>query len=258
MPSDIIISGENVGKRFQVFHSRLDTLKHIFSPSSAHTDEVWALRGLNFELRRGEGIGLVGRNGSGKTTLLQMLCGITMPTEGRITINGSIAPILALGSVFDTDLPGSENARLGCAVLGLSRRQTLERMDAIRDFASIGDYFEQPVRTYSSGMMARLAYAICVQAEADILILDEAFAVGDGAFMTKCIAHIRKFRERGGTLVFVTHGLGIMSEFCDRALWIDRGTLRKTGNVSDVVAEYAIALRDEPEHERRFMEAAEF
>lgn len=252
MPSDVVISVENVGKSFKLFQSRLHTLRHIFSPRGQHYGEVLVFRGLNFEVRRGEGVGVIGHNGAGKTTLLQMICGITMPSEGRVRVRGTIAPILALGAVFDTDLPGAENAQLACAIYGLSRKQTEERMAAIQEFAGIGDYFYEPVRTYSSGMQARLAFAVCTQADADILIVDEALAVSDAAFQEKCQAFLRGFRARGGTLLFVSHGLSGMEAICDRAIWIEKGAIRAEGDFHAISSAYEASVGGKVEEQKPF------
>ena len=162
-------------------------------------------------MKRGECVGIVGRNGAGKTTLLQVLCGITQPTRGAVSVNGRLAPILALGAAFDGSLTGRENAMIGCAILGLKRKEIDARLQSIVDFAEIGMFFDQPMKLYSSGMVARLAFAICAHVDADILIVDEALSVGDEFFAEKCQRFIDDFAKRG-TIIVVSHGLDYLDE----------------------------------------------
>jgi lipopolysaccharide transport system ATP-binding protein len=196
-------------------------------------------------------VGIVGRNGSGKSTLLQVICGITAPSSGSIEVHGKIAPVLALGAAFDYELTGRENAYLSGAILGLKRRQVADRIDAIRELCGLGDFFDQPVKLYSSGMGARLAFAVCAHADGDILIVDEALAVGDEAFRQRCHALIREFRRRG-TLLFVSHDMQQVASLCDRVIWVDRGVVRADGAPVPTLAAYARALAEEPDDPERF------
>jgi lipopolysaccharide transport system ATP-binding protein len=242
MSSELIIRCSGVGKAFQLYLHQNDQLKQIlFGLWRKFYKEKWVLRDVTFDVGRGEKIGIVGRNGAGKTTLLQILCGITRPTTGSVEVNGRIAPILALGSGFDGLLTGRENARIGGAILGLKRREIDERMDSIAAFADIGSAFEQPMRTYSTGMVARVAFAICAHADADILIVDEALSVGDEVFQKKCENYILNFAKTG-TLLMVSHDLNFLSSLCDRVIWLEDGVVRESGRPSTVVAKYREAM----------------
>jgi lipopolysaccharide transport system ATP-binding protein len=199
------------------------------------------LHDISFEVKRGECLGIVGRNGAGKTTLLQILCDITKPTHGSVKVNGRVAPILALGAGFDPELTGYENVLIGGAILGLKRRAVEGRMRSIREFADIGEYFDQPIKLYSSGMVARLAFAICAHVDAEILIIDEALSVGDQAFQAKCEAFIENFARRG-TLLIVSHALPYLESVCNRVLWIEDGHVRELGAPATVLADYVQEL----------------
>jgi lipopolysaccharide transport system ATP-binding protein len=199
---------------------------------------------VNFTVEKGEHVGVIGRNGAGKTTLLQIICGITMPTKGTFEVDGRVAPILALGSAFDGLLTGRENARIGAAILGLSRKEVDERIESIAAFADIGSFFEQPMRTYSMGMVSRVAFAICAHANADVLIVDEALSVGDAVFQKKCETYIKDF-SRNGTILMVSHDLNFLEELCDRVLWLDKGVVREIGDPKKVIAAYRTAMETE-------------
>jgi lipopolysaccharide transport system ATP-binding protein len=192
---------------------------------------------VTFEVRKGERIGIIGRNGAGKTTLLQIICGITTPTKGKVNVEGRIAPILALGAGFDGSLTGRENARIGGAILGLKRKDVERRLPSIAEFAEIGPFLDQPMKLYSSGMVARLAFAICAHADADILIVDEALSVGDEAFQAKCDRYIEDF-ARNGTILMVSHALDYLGGLCDRLLWIEGGRVKALGEPAPIIAEY--------------------
>lgn len=238
LSAEPIIRCDHVGKAFQLYMHRNDQLKQtLFGRWRKFYKEHWVLRDISFDVRRGECVGIIGRNGAGKTTLLQAICGITTPTHGKITIEGRIAPILALGAGFDYELTGQENALIGGAILGLKKAEILRRMDSIAAFADIGDFFYQPLKMYSSGMSARLAFAICAHVDADILIVDEALSVGDGSFTAKCDAFIKDFAARG-TILLVSHGLGILEQLCDRVVWIHEGEVGAIGAPEDVLPQY--------------------
>ena len=246
MSSDHVICCDHVGKAFQLYIRRNDQLKQaIFGHWKQFYHQHWVLRDINFKVRRGERIGIIGRNGAGKTTLLQIICGITLPTHGSVQVKGRVAPILALGAGFDHELTGRENALIGGAILGMRRATVEARLPAIAAFAGIGDFFHQPVKLYSSGMAARLAFAVCAHADADILIVDEALSVGDKAFGAKCDAFIKEFAEHG-TILVVSHDLKTLGTLCDRVIWIEKGAVRGMGPANDVIADYVEAITDKP------------
>lgn len=248
MSSDLAIHCAGVSKAYQIYTRRTDRLKQVmFGRFHRFYRQHWALRDLNLTVRRGERIGIVGRNGAGKSTLLQLLCGITQQTGGILEINGRVAPILALGAGFDADITGRENVMVGGAILGLRRAQVLERTPSIAEFAGIGDFIDQPIRLYSTGMRSRLAFAICAHADADILIVDEALSVGDGAFRKKCLDFIRNFC-RDGTLILASHEMDQITTLCDRVIWIDHGCIRADGAPAEIIEEYldvTEAMRDD-------------
>lgn len=250
--SEAVIRCEDVAKAYQFYRRPIDQIKQlILGGWKRYYDEYWALKGITFTVRRDEIVGIVGRNGSGKTTLLQLLCGITEPSRGRVAVQGRIAPVLALGSAFDYELTGRENAYLSGAILGLKRNEITAKMESIHELCGLGDFFEQPVKLYSSGMSARLAFAVCAHADGDILIVDEALAVGDDAFRKRCQAAIDEFRRRG-TILFVSHDLGQVANLCSRVIWIDRGTVRADGPAAETLQAYAKALAEEPDDPNRF------
>ena len=247
MSSELVISCDRVGKAFQLYMRRNDQLKQaIFGHWKQFYHQHWVLRDISFKVRRGETIGIVGRNGAGKTTLLQIICGITLPTLGTVQVNGRVAPILALGAGFDHELTGRENALIGGAILGLRRAAVEARLPEIAAFAGIGDFFYQPLKLYSSGMAARLAFAVCAHADADILIVDEALSVGDEAFGAKCDAFIKEFANHG-TILVVSHDLETLQTICDRVIWIEDGVVRSMGAPKDVIARYREAIDGTPE-----------
>lgn len=255
MSSDFAISSEsaiscrNAGKAFQLYLHRNDQLMQaLFGWAKTFYKKHWVLRDITFDIKKGECVGIIGRNGAGKTTLLQILCGITNPTTGSVEIDGRIAPILALGSGFDGALTGRENAIIGGAILGLKRKDIVAKLDQIADFAEIGMFFDQPMKLYSSGMVARLAFAICAHVDADILIVDEALSVGDEAFAQKCENFIADFAKRG-TILVVSHGLDYLRTLCDRVIWIDAGVVREVGDPDEIIPRYKAAVRKDDEDE---------
>jgi lipopolysaccharide transport system ATP-binding protein len=238
MSSDVVISCDGVGKAFQLYLHRNDQLKQaILGFWKRYYRQHWVLRDVSFEVRRGERIGIIGRNGAGKTTLLQIICGISTPTHGTVTVTGRIAPILALGAGFDPELTGRENALIGGAILGLRKAEVEARLDSIAAFADIGDFFYAPMKVYSSGMAARLAFAVCAHADADILIVDEALSVGDAEFAAKCDTYIKEFAAHG-TILVVSHDLLTLETLCDRIIWIEDGSVRELGKAAGVLSDY--------------------
>jgi lipopolysaccharide transport system ATP-binding protein len=200
--------------------------------------EFTALRDVSFEIKKGETVGIIGRNGSGKSTLLQLVCGILKPTSGEVQINGRISALLELGSGFNPEFTGHENIYFQGAIMGIPKKEMDAQFDQIAAFADIGEFIDQPVRIYSSGMYVRLAFATAIHSTPDILIIDEALSVGDEPFQRKCFERIRQFREQGGTIIYVSHNMASVVELCDHALLLEQGKLTATGNPKLVTARY--------------------
>lgn len=237
---DVVLRIKNLGKCYHIYKSPSDRLKQALLRIAGRKfyREFWALRGLSLEVRKGEAIGILGRNGSGKSTLLQMIAGTLTPTAGSVEVAGRVAALLELGSGFNPQFTGRENVYLNGAILGLLPEQIDERFDAIASFADIGDFLDQPVKTYSSGMMVRLAFAVQVQVEPDILIIDEALAVGDAIFQKRCYQRLRKLRESGMTLLFVSHSEESVRTLTDRAIVLESGKVRAMGPSAQAILEY--------------------
>jgi len=247
MSSDIAIKVENLSKCYQIYDKPRDRLLQGIMPSlqrfagrqpKQYCKEFWALRGVSFEIKRGEAFGVVGRNGSGKSTLLQLIAGTLMPTEGSVAVNGRIAALLELGSGFNPDFTGLENIYLNGAIIGLGKAEIETRLDDILSFADIGDFISQQVKTYSSGMFVRLAFAVQICLDPDIMIVDEALAVGDIFFRQKCYDRLQKIRDRGCSIMLVSHATTEVEQFCERALLVDHGTARFLGNASEAIKHY--------------------
>lgn len=259
---EVVIRASALGKCYETYaapHHRLLDLLWRRKVPRAHV--FWSLRDLSFSVRRGEAIGVIGRNGAGKSTLLQLLCGTLEPTEGEVEVRGRIAALLELGAGFNPEFTGLENVYLNAAILGLTRAQIDARLDDILAFAEIGDFVHEPVKHYSSGMFLRLAFAVVAHVDADVLIVDEALAVGDAVFAQKCMRFLREFRKRG-VLFLVSHDLPSVTSLCDRALWLERGLLRMAGSAKDVTEAYMEAIyaerqRVEPVASRRGGRAAD-
>lgn len=248
---DIAIACVDLGKAYQLYQRRTDRLKQVvFGGFRRFYSEYWALRSIDLTVRRGERLGIIGRNGAGKSTLMQLLCGITQPTRGAMTVQGRVAPILALGAGFSPDMTGRENIVVGGTILGLRRAQITARMDSIAAFAGIGGFMDQPVRLYSAGMRSRLAFAICAHVDADILIVDEALSVGDGVFRKKCLDFITEFCATG-TLILASHETEQILLLCDRVVWIDAGAVRAEGSPAEIIPRYTAESGSEPDTGRR-------
>ncbi|MGY5780129.1 ABC transporter ATP-binding protein [Rhizobium sp. LEGMi135b] len=255
MSSDeISIRVQDLGKRYEIYSSPRERLKQFVLPpvqrligrsAAAHYKEHWALKDISFEIKKGEAFGIVGRNGSGKSTLLQIITGTLAPTVGEVTTKGRIAALLELGSGFNPEFSGRENVYLNAMLLGMTRDQVDERFDRIAAFADIGDYLEQPVKTYSSGMLVRLAFAVQVQIDPDILIVDEALAVGDALFQKRCFARIEKLLSDGVTLLFVSHDQESVRTLTHRAILLKNGHEVLTGSSSEVLLSYRKLLHEE-------------
>ena len=241
MSSDVAIEVSNVGKTFRLYKRPQDRLLQYFFRGRKYFREFHALSDISFTVNRGETVGIIGRNGSGKSTLLQLVCGTLTPTLGQVTVHGRIAALLELGAGFNPEFTGRENVYLNAAILGLSRQQIDERLEDIFAFAEIGDFVDQPVKTYSSGMYVRLAFAVIAHVDADILMIDEALAVGDALFTQKCMRFLRRFRETG-TILFVSHDSSAVTNLCQRAIWLREGHVVEQGAAKEVCESYLASL----------------
>ncbi|NCN97074.1 MAG: ABC transporter ATP-binding protein, partial [Rhodoferax sp.] len=233
----VAIRVKNLHKCFQIYASPghrlrqfvLPRLRRWFGlPTVNYFREFWALSDISFEVKKGQTVGIIGRNGSGQSTLLQMICGTLHPTLGQIEIQGRVAALLELGSGFNPEFTGRENVYFNASVLGQSHERTHEKFADIEAFADIGDFIDQPVKTYSSGMLVRLAFAVIAHVDADILVIDEALAVGDAFFTQKCMRFLRGFMQHG-TVLFVSHDTAAVKSLCSHAIWLDKGIVRKHG-----------------------------
>jgi ABC-type polysaccharide/polyol phosphate transport system ATPase subunit len=213
---------------------------------SAPREPFYALRNVSFAVEHGQSLGIIGRNGAGKSTLLNIATGLCPPDEGEVQVSGRVAALLELGSGFHPDLTGAENVRINAAMLGLTRRQVRARFDAIVEFSGVSAFINEPLRTYSSGMMMRLAFSVAVNVDPDILIVDEVLAVGDQDFAAKCLERILKLRHAGKTLICVSHSLQTLTGLCDRGLWLDRGSVMTTGPMRQVIDAYASSTIHQP------------
>jgi lipopolysaccharide transport system ATP-binding protein len=256
MSSELAIRAHGLGKRYAMFERPSDRLRQLLWGSRHDADrEFWALRDVSFEVGRGEAIGVVGRNGAGKSTLLQLVCGTVAPTEGELQVNGRVAALLELGAGFNPEFSGIENVYLNAALMGLSRAQVDERLDGILAFADIGDFVRQPVKTYSSGMFVRLAFAVATSVEPGILVIDEALSVGDGAFARRSFDRVMSLKNGGATILFCSHAMYHVHALCSRALWLDGGRLRMFDAASRVTAVYEASLGVELLPDRPFGKA---
>jgi lipopolysaccharide transport system ATP-binding protein len=255
----VAVRASELTKQYDIYRRPADRLIEAVTRRPRHT-VFPALQDVTFEVEQGETIGIIGQNGAGKSTLLKLLCSVTRPTSGILKTQGSIASILELGTGFHPEFNGRENAALNAAILGLGPAEVKQRLPAILEFSELGTFLDRPVKTYSSGMYMRLAFSVAVNVNPDILVIDEALAVGDGHFQKKCVDKIREFQEEGKTILFCSHGLYHVSSICRRTLWLDHGRVMRYGPSLDVVHEYETFLlqRDrerpasegEPEHER--------
>ena len=243
MSTDIAIRVQNLSKCYQIYDNPGDRLKQFIVPKikrllgKKHTSyfrEFWALNDVSFEVKRGETVGIIGRNGSGKSTLLQIICGTLTPTAGTVQTHGRIAALLELGSGFNPEFTGRENVYLNAAVLGLSKEEIDDRFEKIAAFADIGQFMEQAVKMYSSGMMIRLAFAVIAHVDADILVIDEALAVGDAFFTQKCMRYLRSFMK-SGTVLFVSHDTASIRSLCNKAVWLERGIVQENGSPKEKI-----------------------
>lgn len=254
--SEFVIQAHHLGKCYQIYSAPKDRLKQMvlpflqryFSPilkwiipnfkmKEQYYSPFWALKNISFELKRKQTVGVIGRNGSGKSTLLQLICGTLTPTTGEAKVNGRVAALLELGSGFNPEFTGRENVYLNAALLGLSKQEIDERYQKILDFAEIGAFINQPVKTYSSGMFVRLAFAVIANVDADVLIIDEALAVGDVFFQQKCMRFLQNFKKKG-TILFVSHDTHSVSNLCDYAIWLEEGEMKAMGDARNICEQY--------------------
>ncbi|AOK03715.1 ABC transporter ATP-binding protein [Burkholderia sp. AU28942] len=249
---DVVIAANGLGKYYEIYGNPKDRLKQFLLPTldrargkepRKYYKQFWALSDVSFEVRRGETVGIIGRNGSGKSTLLQLVCGTLSPSTGTMETRGRIAALLELGSGFNPEFTGRENVMLSGALFGLSRDEIAARYDDIVAFSGIADFIDQPVKTYSSGMVVRLAFSVIAHVDADILVVDEALSVGDAYFTQKCMRFLRSFMQRG-TLLFCSHDMGAIVNLCNRVVWLDKGQVKMAGNPKAVSEKYLESLFD--------------
>lgn len=242
---DLVIDARDLGKCYHIYRKPSDRLKQVFVRGRKLYNEFWALHGIDLRVRKGEAIGIVGRNGSGKSTLMQIIAGVLTPTTGSVTVRGRVAALLELGSGFNMDFTGRENAYLYGSILGLTREQVEAKFDAIEAFADIGSFMDQPLKTYSSGMKMRVAFAVQVQIEPEVLIIDEALSVGDNLFQKRCKQRLAQLRDNGVTLLFVSHSEEAIRTLTSRCLLLHQGRSRAIGKPADVLLEYRRLLHAE-------------
>jgi len=238
---ELIVRFEGVGKSFRRFEKQPFLLRNLLlraTGRAAPLKEFWPLRGVSFAIRRGETVGVIGQNGSGKSTLLRLVAGASYPSEGRIAVRGRVAPLLALGAGFHPDMTGRECVEVNGTALGLSREEIVARLGDIVDFAELAEFFETPVRYYSSGMLARLGFSVAVHTDPDLLLVDEVLAVGDHAFQQKCLERIEALHRGGATILFVSHDAEAVRRLCSRVLWLHDGALRRDGEPPEILDEY--------------------
>jgi homopolymeric O-antigen transport system ATP-binding protein len=238
-----VIVFDKVTKIYPLYHHMTGGLKNFLfhlprALSTLKNSKFEALRNVSFTVAKGEALGIIGRNGAGKSTTLGLIAGVLKPTEGRVTVKGKISPFLELGASFHPDLTGAENIVLNGVLLGMTRSQIRKKTDEIIEFSEIGDFIEQPIRIYSSGMLARLGFSVVAHLDPDILLIDEILQAGDMEFQKKCFQRMWEFRKNGVTMVLVTHSMESVKTLCDRVIWFDQRTIRMDGNPQDVVALY--------------------
>ncbi|MFQ7565476.1 MAG: ABC transporter ATP-binding protein, partial [Clostridium perfringens] len=233
----VAIRVKDLTKKYKLYQKRSERLANAFGKEK-NIKEFYALKGVSFEISKGECVGIIGHNGAGKSTLLKLLTGVAFPTSGEIEINGRLASMLELGSGFNPELTGMENFYFNGSLNGLTKEEIDGKLKDILEFADIGNFIEQPVKNYSSGMFARLAFAVAINVDPDILIVDEILSVGDVGFQVKCMEKFNEFKKKGKTILYVSHGLGTVKKFCDRAIWLQKGEVVDDGNSVIVVERY--------------------
>ena len=238
----------NISKKFKVYKDKRDRLKEwmLFGRKSLHSD-FWALKDINLSIPKGEVFGLVGLNGAGKSTLLKIITGTMTPSTGQVTLEGKVAALLELGTGFHDELTGRDNVKVNGRLLGMSEEEIDEKMDGIESFCELGDYFDKPIRTYSTGMYVRLAFALATSIQPEVLIIDEALSVGDAYFQQKCVKRMEAFKRSGTTILFVSHDLSMLKIFCDRVALLQRGKIEAIGNSRDILELYNAKLAEQSE-----------
>lgn len=242
MDSDTIVKVEHVSMKFNLSSEKFDSFKEYVIKSikrQVSFDEFWALKDVSFEVKKGQSLGLIGLNGSGKSTMLKAIAGVLKPTEGTVTVNGNIAPLIELGAGFDMDLTARENVFLNGALLGYNRNQMEKQYEDIVEFSELAEFMHVPVKNFSSGMVSRLAFAIATIGTPDILIVDEVLSVGDFHFQEKCEARIQRMKDQGTTILFVSHSLEQVESICDRIVWLEKGHLKMFGDAEEICKIYA-------------------
>jgi lipopolysaccharide transport system ATP-binding protein len=235
-----VIAFQDVSKSYQRHAGQLLLRNHLTEYFRRRREARFlALKHVSFTVEKGESLAVIGRNGAGKSTLLGLVAGLAPPDTGAVTVNAKVAALLELGSGFHPSLTGRENVRLNAALLGLSRKRAAEAFDTIVDFSGIGEFIDEPLRTYSTGMVMRLAFSVAIHTDPEVLLIDEVLAVGDSAFQAKCFEKLHEFRNSGKTLLCASHSSTVIHQLCDRALWLDHGELIMAGAVADVAAAYA-------------------
>ncbi len=233
-----VISARNLSKVYRIYAKPIDRALELVVPGLRRHREFWALRNVTLEIPRGSSVGIIGENGAGKSTLLKLLTGITLPTSGEVKVVGRVASLLELGAGFHPEFSGRDNVHLNCSILGMSQEEIAQRYPKILEFSELGDFIDRPVKTYSSGMYVRLAFAVAANVDADILMIDEALSVGDEHFRGKCVNRLNEFREQGRTIVFVSHDIGTVKNMCRHVILLDRGEVVEQGTAEMVADEY--------------------
>jgi ABC-type polysaccharide/polyol phosphate transport system ATPase subunit len=239
--ADPVIQFEDVSVLYRVPRERVSGIKEFtirWLQRRLAYEEFWGLRSISFSIERGEVFGVIGRNGAGKSTMLKVMARVLIPKHGRVVMRGKVAPLLELGAGFHPELTGRENIYLNSALLGYTRKQVVALLPSIIDFAEVGDFIDAPLRTYSTGMIARLGFAVATCQRPDILLVDEVLSVGDSRFQDKCLARMNSFQEQGTTTVIVSHSMETIQNFCTRALWLDHGQAGAIGVVAEVIQAY--------------------
>jgi len=242
MKNKKVIIFNHVEKRFKKGRKLLlkEALLDIFKPAA--TEEFWALDDVSFEIKKGETIGIIGPNGSGKSTILKLMAGVMVPSRGNVEIAGKIAPLIELGAGFHPELTGRENIYLNGSILGMKQKEIDKKFKSIVDFSELHEFIDTPVKHYSSGMYMRLGFSIAISIEPEILLIDEILAVGDIAFQQRCMEKMNEFKKNGVTIVFVSHSLGAIKDFCQRAIWLEGGKMKEEGKPEKVIAAYQASL----------------
>lgn len=257
--SDIVISVNNISKKYKLYPSAKERFKEVFHPfSKKYHNEFWALKNVSLSVRRNETVGIIGQNGSGKSTLLQIICGFLKPTEGSISIAGRVSALLELGAGFDLEFSGRDNVYMNGAIMGFSKDEMDKRFPHIEAFAEIGEFIDQPVKTYSSGMFVRLAFASAINVDPDILIVDEALSVGDVYFQQKCFKKLKQFKEKGVTILFVSHDPGAVKNLCQRAILLDEGKVVDEGKPDEVFDYYNALIATKVQRDVRIVKKSAY